>query len=227
MLAKVCRDLWVKRQRKALEVRLEAEVSLADVYAGTVKKLQYRVARDGADELHTLLVPLTDFKREVVFPGLGDVSGALRGDLVLTIRVACGAFQLDDVMGLLDLYTEVPVALDTYLLGGTVAVPLPDGTSVQYAAAPLLGKRNNGKKTVTLHGRGLPSSRSDRGDLIVMMFLDVEGVDADALARDPCIRRSLAGALSQQPAHCHEGGHGGAEPQLEPDAVRDGCPEPG
>lgn len=228
MLAKVCRDLWVKRQKKALQVRLELDVTLAEVYSATVKKLQYRVKCNGASEVRSLLVPLADFKREAVFPGMGDCEGGKQGDLLLTIRVvppsgaghnvpACRAdFQIDDVMGLLDLYTEVPVGLDTYLLGGHVAIPLPDGTHVQHTALPLLGKENNGKKAVTLHGRGLPSSRGDRGDLIVTLFLDIEGVDTAALSGSQALQDALATILARPDCQ------GGKQPDLQGGTEHDG-----
>lgn len=181
-VAKACKEMWRRKLVRDLSVHLDLEVTLAEVYSGTTKKLQYVARAGGVSERRSVLVKLADFKPAVTYPGMGDSLCGMAGDLVLSLRVAeAGAMRIDDVNDSLDLYADLYVGLGEFLFGGRVPLALPDGRAEEVAVPSML--LQGGSSVVTLRGLGLPSEAGGRGDVIVVCHLDRARLD---VAADDC-----------------------------------------
>jgi DnaJ-class molecular chaperone len=185
LIAKVCKGLWNKKRVKDLSIIVHLSVTLQEIYNGVTKKLQYTYKDNGIDKRKAILIPLIDFKNEMIYEGYGDILGCYKGDLIIKIDVTNkDIFRTDEVMGLLDLYTEIPINLMTYIFGGEIEITLPNCKKHIEHIFPLLGKNNNGSKTITIKGKGLPSVNNLDGDLIVNIFLCIDSIDTNKFTQE-------------------------------------------
>lgn len=174
-VAKACKEMWRRKVLRDLGVNLVLDVTLAEVYAGTTKKLAYVVQAGGLQERRTVLVHLTDFRPQLTMPGMGDSLCGLAGDLVLSLNVTDPqGYRVDDVTESLDLYADVNVPLNVFLFGGSVPLVLPSGEAAEVQAPSLL--KQGGSAVVTVKGMGLPASDGSRGELIVSLRLDMDNL---------------------------------------------------
>ncbi len=145
------------RPRKGQDYEQPVEITLAEAYDGTKRLLQLEDRR-----LEVKIPAGADNGTRVRIAGAGGPGyrGGPRGDLYLVVNVIPDPrFRREGD----DLYTEVPVDLYTAILGGEVAVPLPNGRTVMLRIPP---ETQNGR-TFRLRGKGMPHlNRPDlRGDL--------------------------------------------------------------
>ena len=145
------------RPRKGQDYEQPVEITLAEAYDGTKRLLQLEDRR-----LEVKIPAGADNGTRVRIAGAGGPGyrGGPRGDLYLVVNVIPDPrFRREGD----DLHTEVPVDLYTAILGGEVAVPLPNGRTVMLRIPP---ETQNGR-TFRLRGKGMPHlNRPDlRGDL--------------------------------------------------------------
>ena len=147
-------------------------MSLDEVLHGSVRPVSFRSAnrRTGQTETHTFRVKIPEGVQEgqkIRISGKGEsgVGGGTPGDLYLRVRLA----QHPDfrVQGA-DLYHDLPLAPWEAVLGGTVRVPTLEG-SISLRIAP--GTTNG--QHLRVRGRGLPNRGGERGDLHVVVALEV------------------------------------------------------
>ena len=150
-----------KAPRKGRDFENEIQLDLEDAYQGATRRLT--IKQDGhARTVDVRIPPGVGEGSRVRIAGEGEPgsSGAPSGDLYLRIRVAPHAkFERKGR----DLYTHVPVALTTAVLGGEVEVPTLGGKPLRLKVPPTT---QNGQ-VFRLKGHGMPAvgKADDRGDL--------------------------------------------------------------
>ena len=141
------------------DVEYPLEVTLAEAYAGTSRLLQLEGPE--TKRLEVKIPPGVKDGSRVRMAGEGGpgLGGGPKGDLYLIISVRPDPhFERKGD----DLYTEVPVPLETLMLGGEAQVPTPKGTRLALRVPP---ETQNGKQ-FRLGGQAMPHlGQSGAGDL--------------------------------------------------------------
>ncbi|MGC9349210.1 MAG: DnaJ C-terminal domain-containing protein [Anaerolineae bacterium] len=153
-----------QQPRRGRNYEQPVEITLEEAYHGTQRVFQIDNQRI---EVSIPAGARTGTRVRVAGKGAPGVGGGPPGDLFLLINVAPHPqFERDGN----DLETDVEVDLYTAILGGEVAVPMPDGRSVMLRVPP---ETQNGTR-FRLRGKGMPhlNNPGRRGDLYAV--LDVE-----------------------------------------------------
>ena len=147
-------------------------VTLHEVLNGSMRTLTLKRTnpRTGEQETETFTVripPGAQEGRRIRVPGKGGegVAGGTAGDLFLRVRLE--AHPDFEVRGT-DLYHQLDLAPWEAVLGRQVAVPTLSGT-IKLRIPP--GTRNG--KQLRVRGQGLPGPGAERGDLYVVIGIDV------------------------------------------------------
>ncbi|MHB0870908.1 MAG: DnaJ C-terminal domain-containing protein [Chloroflexota bacterium] len=135
------------------------EISLAEAYTGTTRILQMEAPTRRRLEVKIPAGVRDGSRVRVAGEGAPGFAGGPRGDLYLAISVRPDPnFERKGD----DLYVDVPVPLETLILGGEVHVPTPKGTRLALRIPP---ETQNGK-LFRLGGQGMPHLQGGgRGDL--------------------------------------------------------------
>ena len=118
--------------------------------------------------------------QKIRIAGRGHAGPAGRGDVILTVRVAPPlGFEVVDQ----DLVLDAPIRFSQAMLGASVQVPTPEGTTLtlKVPAGSQSGQR------LRIKGRGMPLKGGERGDLFVRLLVRVPRTDdarAAELARE-------------------------------------------
>ncbi len=139
------------------------EISLAEAYNGTTRILQVESPTRRRLEVKIPAGVKEGSRVRVAGEGGPGIAGGPRGDLylVISLRPDPNFERKGD-----DLYTEVPVPLETLMLGGEAHVPTPKGTRL---ALKIPAETQNGKQ-FRLGGQGMPHLQGNgRGDLYAKM----------------------------------------------------------
>lgn len=177
LLAKGIGKLFELFTHQQLAIKVEAEVSVKEVYEGKVKKLTFRRRlRDGTFESRIVLVGLAGFQERHKFPGLGDEGlDGKAGDLIVTLRLRdaplIGDLYFDPTINNADLHAIKEISLADHLLGCTIQISLPDGTGHEVNVRPLE------KEVLIIPSLGFPTSESTRGDLIIKLQPSIQVAD--------------------------------------------------
>lgn len=135
------------------------EVSLAEAYSGTSRILQMESPQNRRLEVKIPAGVRDGSRVRVAGEGAPGMFGGPKGDLhlVISVRPDPNFERKGD-----DLYVEVPVPLETLILGGEAHVPTPKGTRLALRIPP---ETQNGKQ-FRLGGQGMPHLQgTGRGDL--------------------------------------------------------------
>lgn len=136
-------------------------LNLGEAFSGVEKKLNV------SGEIINVRIPAgakTGSRLRVRGKGLGSPLGGQRGDLYLQVELQPHPFfQLEGD----NLVCEIPIAPDEAVLGTTVEVPTPDGTTAKVNVPA--GIRSG--QTLRLRGKGWVSGRGVRGDLLAKIAI--------------------------------------------------------
>ncbi len=154
------------RARRGRDTLAELEVSFADAYTGGERQIAFDMNRA---EPMTITVPVgAEDGERLRFAGKGHAgtNGGAAGDLVLELRVVPDARFSRDPDRPANVRTTVDVPLYTAILGGEIAVPLPDGKRLFVKVPP----ETQSERVIRLAGKGMPHVTGEparRGDLLV------------------------------------------------------------
>ena len=141
------------------DVEHPLEVSLAEALSGTTRILQMEGQQTKRLEVKVPAGVRDGSRIRVAGEGGPGIAGGPRGDLYLVVSVRPDPnFERKDD----DLQVEIPVPLETLILGGEAHVPTPKGTRL---ALKIPAETQNGK-LFRLTGQGMPHLQGGgRGDL--------------------------------------------------------------
>jgi DnaJ-class molecular chaperone len=164
--------------QRGQDVEAVIQVPLAVAYSGATEVLQIQ-GRDGPRRLEMKIPPGVASGQVIRLAGQGEPGPAGNGDLLLEVRVMPDPrFERQGQ----DLRTRVEMPLVTAMLGGEVAVPLPDGKRVVLKIPP---ETQNGR-VFRLRDKGMPAIRAggQRGNLYasVVVHLPLPLTDAQRAA---------------------------------------------
>jgi curved DNA-binding protein len=149
------------RARAGADLEQPVEVSLADAYRGTALQLEIR-SQDGKTRRLEVKIPAgvrTGSRVRIAGQGGPGSAGGAAGDLylVITVRADPRFERRGD-----DLYVDVKASLETFLLGGEVHVPTPDGRTL----ALTIPSGTQDGRVFRLRAQGMPHlGGKGRGDL--------------------------------------------------------------
>ena len=119
------------RPTQGSDLTVTLDVSAAEAFTGTSRRVTYKVPSTGEEQTITVKVPAGAVNGgKLRYKGRGEygASGGKRGDLVVTTRVAEDPlFKRDGA----DVRMELPVSMYEAALGAQIDVPTPDGTTVR------------------------------------------------------------------------------------------------
>ena len=119
------------RPTQGSDLTVTLDVSAAEAFSGTSRRVTYKVPSTGEEQTITVKVPAGAVNGgKLRYKGRGEygTSGGKRGDLVVTTRVAEDPlFKRDGA----DVRMELPVSMYEAALGAQIDVPTPDGTTVR------------------------------------------------------------------------------------------------
>lgn len=152
-----------QRQRAGSDVEHPLEVSLAEAYRGTSRRLEQQFPSGQARRLEVRIPPgVSDGSRiRIARQGAEGAGGGPAGDLYLVVSVQPDPrFERRGE----DLHTKVSVPLTVCMLGGEIKVPTPDDRHLALRIPP--GTRDG--QVFRLRGQGMPrlEDASQRGDLL-------------------------------------------------------------
>lgn len=149
---------------------MEAEVTID--FVASLKGTTVELRQNGAAEAVTVRIPagVTDGGRVRIAGQGGNIPGAERGDLLLTVRVRPHKhFKREGD----DLHLELPITLVEAYEGGKVRVPTPDG-EVQLKVPP----RTQSGTVTRLRGKGVARKGKSAGDLYVRFLVQIPESEA-------------------------------------------------
>ena len=155
-------------QRRGADAEAEATISLRDALSGT------EIHFEGMESRIRIPAGVSDGQR-IRVAGQGGHGAAGRGDLLVKIHVAVPmGFRTEGE----DLEIDLPLTVSQAVLGATVPVPTPEGTTVQLKvpAGTQSGQR------LRLRGKGLPRKGGERSDLFAKALVRVPRGDDPRLA---------------------------------------------
>ena len=140
----------------------EANISLtfSEAFHGTQKRL-----RIGNDEVEVRIPPGAKQGSKVRLKGKGQMNpySKQRGDVYLVVQLAPHAlFKIEGD----NLVCDLPITPDEAVLGGKIDVPTPDGPVTMNLPA---GVKSG--QTLRLRGKGWPSPKGSRGDLLITVVI--------------------------------------------------------
>ncbi|MBI4507925.1 MAG: DnaJ domain-containing protein [Chloroflexi bacterium] len=153
-----------RRPRRGADVEHPLEVSLAEAYRGTTRRLELRLPSGQVRRLDVHIPPgVRDGSRvRIAGQGAPGAPGAPTGDLYLVVGIVPDPHfeRRGD-----DLHGRATVPLTTCVLGGEASVPTPDARELALRIPP--GTRDG--QIFRLRGQGMPrlDSTAQRGDLLV------------------------------------------------------------
>lgn len=140
----------------------EATISLtfSDAFHGTQKRL-----RIGNEEVEVRIPPGAKQGSKVRLKGKGQMNpySKQRGDVYLVVQLSPHAlfnFEGDNLV------CDLPITPDEAVLGGKIDVPTPDGPVTMNLPAGI-----KSGQTLRLRGKGWPSPKGSRGDLLVTVVI--------------------------------------------------------
>ncbi len=140
----------------------EASIGLTfgDAFHGTQKRL-----RIGNEEVEVRIPPGAKQGIKVRLKGKGQMNpySKQRGDVYLVVQLAPHAlfkFEGDNLV------CDLPITPDEAVLGGKIDVPTPDGPVAMNLPAGI-----KSGQTLRLRGKGWPSPKGSRGDLLVTVVI--------------------------------------------------------
>lgn len=150
-----------RRSRRGADLEHRLEISLAEAYRGTTRRLELQLPSGEVRRLDVRIPPGVRDGSQIRMAGQGG-PGTPAGDLYLVIGVLPD--PLFERHGD-DLYTKIAVPLTTCVLGGEASVPTPDGRAL--ALRIPAGTRDG--QVFRLRGQGMPrlENPAQRGDLLV------------------------------------------------------------
>jgi DnaJ-class molecular chaperone len=162
---------------KGEDVQATVHVSLADSVHGSKTRVSLPTGRD----LEVSVPAGIEDGKQIRLKGQGQPGGrgGVAGDALVTVHIAKHPFFRVDGF---DLRLDLPITLYEAVLGGKVNVPTLEGQVEMGVPAG-----SNGGRTLRLRGKGLMTSRTTRGDLLVALRIvlpDVGKGDLEAVARD-------------------------------------------
>ncbi|MBD2425191.1 DnaJ C-terminal domain-containing protein [Phormidium sp. FACHB-1136] len=140
----------------------EANINLtfSEAFHGTQKRL-----RIGNDEVEVRIPPGAKQGSKVRLKGKGQMNpySKQRGDVYLVVQLAPHAlFKIEGD----NLVCDLPITPDEAVLGGKIDVPTPDGPVTMNLPA---GVKSG--QTLRLRGKGWPSPKGSRGDLLITVVI--------------------------------------------------------
>ncbi len=161
---------------KGEDVQATVTVSLADSVHGANSRVSLSTGRD----LDVSVPPGIEEGRQIRLKGQGQPGerGGTAGDAIVTVRIARHPFFRIDGS---DLRLDLPITLYEAVLGGKVNVPTLEGQVEMGIPAG-----SNGGRTLRLRGKGMATSRTTRGDLLVALRIvlpDVATTELETAAR--------------------------------------------
>lgn len=135
-------------------------LSFSEAFHGTQKRL-----RIGNDEVEVRIPPGAKQGSKVRLKGKGQMNpySKQRGDVYLVVQLAPHAlFKLEGE----NLVCDLPITPDEAVLGGKIDVPTPDGPVTMNLPA---GVKSG--QTLRLRGKGWPSPKGSRSDLLVTVVI--------------------------------------------------------
>ena len=162
---------------KGEDVQAAVTVSLADSVRGANARVSLPTGRD----LDVSVPPGIEEGRQIRLKGQGQPGerGGAAGDALITVHIAKHPFFR--VEGA-DIRLDLPITLYEAVLGGKVNVPTLEGQVEMGIPAG-----SNGGRTLRLRGKGLATSRTTRGDLLVALRIvlpDAASAELETVARD-------------------------------------------
>ncbi len=153
------------------DVHAELQVSLSDSVHGA----RARVALPTGRELEVAVPAGIEDGKQIRLKGQGHAGarGGSTGDVLITVRVAKHPFFRVEGH---DLRLDLPITLYEAVLGGKVNVPTLEGKVELNVPAG-----TDGSRTLRLRGKGLPTAKGARGDLLVALRIVLPGDAATVL----------------------------------------------
>lgn len=158
------------RQQPRRAPDMEAEVTID--FVSSLKGTTVELRQNGSTEAVTVRIPagVSDGGRVRIAGQGGNIPGAERGDLLLTVRVRPHKhFKREGD----DLHLELPVTIVEAYEGGKVRVPTPDG-EVQLKVPP----RTQSGTVTRLRGKGVARKGKAPGDLYVRFLVQIPESEA-------------------------------------------------
>ncbi len=161
---------------KGEDVQAAVTVSLADSVHGVNARVRLSTGRD----LDVSVPAGMEDGRQIRLKGQGHPGerGGTSGDAIIVVRIAKHPFFRVDGP---DLRLDLPITLYEAVLGGKVNVPTLEGQVEMGIPAG-----SNGGRTLRLRGKGLTTSRTTRGDLLVALRIvlpEAANTDLETVAR--------------------------------------------
>jgi molecular chaperone DnaJ len=158
-----------RRQRKGRTLQYILNLTLEDAFYGVKRTIKYKRRNpNGLEEMTVDIDVPKGIKTgdNISFNGYGDIpQGGIPGDLHIKIAVKeHGKFNR---VGF-DLHYPLKITLTQLLLGGKMEVETIDGK-----VAVKLNKLNKVGDSLRLRGKGMTNQQGLRGDLIVILDLDI------------------------------------------------------
>lgn len=159
-----------RRPRRGADIEHPIEVSLAEAQRGTTRRLELQLPSGQVRRLDVRIPPgVRDGSRvRVAGQGLPGLEGAPAGDLYLVVSVLPDPrFERRGD----DLHTKIFAPLTTFVLGGEVKVPTPDGREL----ALRLPSGTRDGQVFRLRGQGMPrlENPTQHGDLMVEVHVQL------------------------------------------------------
>ena len=158
------------RPRKGRDMNVTLEVTFDEAFKGCEKRVSVRVPGKGGTDTIDVKVPAgaVDGGR-VRRKGMGEPgeAGGAPGDLLITTKIK--PHELFTRKGA-NVEMELPITLDEAALGGSVVVPMPDGTKIRIKVPA--GSEDG--KVLTVRGKGAPRLKtSGNGDVHLTVRVQV------------------------------------------------------
>jgi curved DNA-binding protein len=154
--------------RRGQDVETDIMVTIDEVLQGSKRTVSFRRGPEGKVESYTVTIPAGVREgQRIRLSGKGEPGGqnGQAGDLYLNVRISR---HPDYVIEGNDLLHTVSISPAAAVLGAEVFVPTPDGrVKVKIPA----GTQPGGK--MRLRGKGLPQSGGGRGDLYVIVEVEI------------------------------------------------------
>ncbi len=158
-----------QRGVQSLDVEMKAAVSLEDLFRGKTN-----VRMPDGKQISVSIPPEAENGQTIRLKGKGKhTSGRKPGDALIALVIKSNAkYQRNGA----DLKTELPIPLETAVMGGKVKVETEDGRiSLTIPAGTSSGK------VFRLKGKGLPKKAGGQGDLLVSASIQLPEDDASQL----------------------------------------------
>ena len=163
-------DFNINRARKGQDLQVDLDLTFAEAFSGTTKKVTIRIPSNGQEQSINVKVPagaVEGGKLRYHEKGEYGKNGGKRGDLVVVTHIAEHPFYTRVKA---DVILQLPVSFDEAALGATVVVPAPDGTKVKLRVPA--GSQDGA--TLRVKGKGAPKLKgSGCGDLKVRLCVRV------------------------------------------------------